>query len=67
MARTIKVHSLSRRGMEMEEVELHEAEKILEEANTWGWIVADARTQEVIWEIGPNVKKIMIISMLGRG
>ena len=65
--RTVKVHRLSRRGMEVEEVDLTEAEEILEEANTWGWIIADARTQEIIWEIGPNVEEIMIIGMLGGG
>ena len=67
MARTIKVHQLGRRGAEIKEVELDEAKLILEDAATWGWIVADAKTQEVIWEIGPEVDEIMILGMLGGG
>ena len=67
MARTIKVHQLGRSGMEVEEVGVDEAKKILEDAATWGWIVADAKTQEVIWEINSQVEEIMIVGMLGGG
>ncbi len=67
MTRTIKVHQLGRSGMEIEEVGLDEAKVILENAATWGWVVADALTQEVIWEIGPEVEEIMIVGMLGGG
>jgi len=58
---------MGRRGMEIEEVGLDEAKLILEDATTWGWIVADAKTQKVIWEIGPEVEEIMIIGMLAGG
>ena len=67
MARTIKVHRLGGSGMEVKEVELGEAKLILEDAATWGWIAADAKTQEIIWEIGPEVEEITIIGMLGGG
>ncbi len=67
MARTIKVHRLGRSGMEIKEVGLDEAKLLLEDAATWGWIVADAKTQEIIWEIGPKVEEIMITGMLGGG
>ena len=67
MPRTIKVHQLGRSGMEVKEVGLDEAQVFLEDAATWGWIVADARTQQVVWEIGPDTKEIMIIGMLGGG
>ena len=67
MTRIIKVHQMGRRGMEIKEVGLDEAKLILEDATTWGWIVADAKTQEVIWEIGPEVEEIMIIGMLAGG
>ena len=67
MARRIKVHQLGRSGMEVKEVELDEVKLILEDAATWGWLVADAKTHEIIWEIGPEVKEIMIFGMLGGG
>ncbi len=63
MARTIKIHQMGRSGMEIKEVGLSEAKLILEDAATWGWLIADAKTQEVIWEIGPEVEEIMIIGM----
>lgn len=67
MVRTIKIHELGRSGMEIREVGLDEAKLILEEAATLGWIVADAKTQKVVWEIGPEIEEIMIIGMLGGG
>ncbi len=67
MTRIIKVHQMGRRGMEIKEVGLDEAKLILEDATTWGWIVADAKTQEVIWEISPEVEEIVIIGMLAGG
>ncbi len=67
MARTIKVHQMGRKVTEVEEVELAEAKLILEDAATWGWLVANAKTREVIWEIGPEVEEIMIFGMLGGG
>jgi hypothetical protein len=67
MARTIKIHYLGRQGMEVQEVGLAEANQILLEAETWGWIVGDAKTHKIIWEISPTVEEIMIIGMLGGG
>ena len=70
MARMIKVHILGRNGIEMKEVNLQEAERILKEtyADPLGGLVADRRTGEVIWEIGPNVEEVLIIDqMIGGG
>ena len=67
MARTIKINQMGRGGMEIKEVGLDEAKLIMEDAATWGWLVSDAKTQEVIWEIGPEVEEIMIVGMLGGG
>jgi hypothetical protein len=67
MKRIIKIHQMGRRGSEIKEVGPDEAKLILEDAATWGWIVADAKTQEVIWEIGPEVEEIVITGMLGGG
>jgi hypothetical protein len=58
---------MRRRGMEIKEVVPNEAKLILEDATTWDWIVADAKTQEVIREIGPEFEEIVIIGMLAGG
>ncbi len=65
--RTIRVHQMGRSGMEVREVGLDEAERILEDAAIWGWSVADAKTEEIIWKIEPDVTEIMVIGMLGGG
>jgi len=66
----IKVHILGRDGVEIKEVNLQEAERILKEtyADPFGGLVADRRTGEVIWEIGPNVEELFIMDqMIGGG
>ncbi len=67
MARAIKVHEMGRTGMESREVDISEANRILEDAALWGWVVIDAKTQQVIWQIDPNTDEIMVIGMLGGG
>ena len=70
MARMIKVHILGRNGIEVKEVNLQEAERVLKEtyADPLGGLVADRRTGEVIWEIGSNVEELFIIDqMIGGG
>lgn len=68
MTRKIKVRTLG--SKEIREVTIQEAEKILEDTynDPVGGLVADARTGEVIYKIGPNVEKIIIMEqMLGGG
>ena len=70
MARIIKVHISGRSGVEVKEVNLQEAERLLKEtyADPVGGLVADRRTNEVIWEIGPDVEELFIIDhILGGG
>ena len=70
MARMIKVHILGRHGIEIKEVNLEEAERILKETydDPLGGLVSDKRTGEVIWEIGPNIEELFIIDhMVGGG
>ncbi len=69
-ARMIKIHILGRNGLEMKEVNLQEAERILKAtyADSLGGMVADRRTGEVIWEIGPDVEELFIVDhMIGGG
>jgi hypothetical protein len=70
MARTIKVHIFGRNGLEVREVSLEEAERILQETYTdpLGGLVADRKTGKVIWEIGPDVEELSILDhMIGGG
>ena len=70
MVRMIKVHTLGRNGTEIKEVSLQEAERILKDtyADPLGGLVADRRTGEVIWEIGPNIEELFIVDhMIGGG
>ena len=51
-------------------VTLEEARKILDETydSALGGLVADARTREIIWQIGPETEEILIIEqMIGGG
>jgi hypothetical protein len=63
MTRMIKVYIMGRSGLEENEVSLDEAETILEEtyADSLGGLVADRRTGEVIWKIGPDVEELFIV------
>ena len=70
MTRTIKVHVMGRNGIEIREVAPQEAERILKEtyADPLGGLVADRRTGEVIWEIGPDVEELFIVNhVMGGG
>lgn len=66
MTRTIKVCTLSLNGTEIKEVTLEEAERILEETynDELGGLVADGKTREIIWTIGPHVDEIIVIPVL---
>jgi hypothetical protein len=54
---------------EVKTVTLPEAENILQDTydDRIGGLVVDVETNQVIWQIGPNVGKIMIVQMLGGG
>ena len=70
MTRMIRVHILGRNGLENKDVSLQEAQRILEEtyADPLGGLVADRRTGEVIWEIGPEAEGLFIMDhMIGGG
>lgn len=60
VSRITKVHQLGRGGEEIKEVGFDEAKLIVEDAGTWGYLVTGVETQEVTWEIGPEVEEIMI-------
>jgi len=68
MTKTVKVRVIG--NSEVREVTLEEAREILEKTynDPVGGTVADARTGEVIWRIGPETEEIVIIEqMIGGG
>ncbi len=66
MERTIQVSTTTG---ETKTVTLEEAEKIIQDTynDPIGGLVVDTRTNEVIWHLGPETEKIMIVQMLGGG
>ena len=62
MPRTIKVRTAGGDRWDIREVDLEKAQRILEDAynDPSGGLVADGKTMEVIWQIGPNVEEIVI-------
>ena len=70
LERKIKVHVWGRNGTEIREVSLEEAEKMLNETYTdpIGGLVVNQETGEVIGEISPEIKELLIIDhMIGGG
>jgi hypothetical protein len=70
LERKIKVHVWGRNDTEIREVGLAEAEKMLNEtyADPIGGLVVNQETGEVIAEISPEIKEILIIDqMIGGG
>lgn len=67
MAQTIKVYRLGDRGTEVEEVNLEEAERLVEEAYAQGRLVVDKREGVVIHKIGPKVEELLLIDETGGG
>jgi hypothetical protein len=69
MARMIKVFIFGRNGLVKSEVSLEEAEAILQNTYTdsLDGLVADRKTGEVISEIGPDVRELLVISQMMAG
>jgi hypothetical protein len=66
MERTIQIFTTTG---EVKTVNLTEAEKIIQDTydDHIGGLVVNLDTNEVIWRLGPNVKNIKIVQMLGGG
>jgi hypothetical protein len=67
MTRKIKVYQLGRKGLEYTEVDIEEAKQIIKVAASWGSIVIDLETKEIIWDIGPDTNEIEVVDMLAGG
>ena len=67
MAKRIKVYISSDEEAEIKEVNLEEAEKLIEEAYARGRLVVDRKEGIVISEISPEVEEILIIEEIFGG
>lgn len=65
--RMVKVRLATERGMETKEVNVQEAERILDEAYEAGAIVTNAITGEVIFNVGANVEELVVTRILAGG
>ena len=67
MAQTIKIERMGDNGMEIEEVTLQEARKIVKEAYAQGRLVLDKQTGEITEEVRKDTEELLIIKMVAGG
>ncbi len=67
MARTIKITRFANEGIEVKEVNLAEAKRIVGEAYAQSRLVINKRIGEVIDEVTPDIEEILIIEVAGGG
>ena len=67
MSRIIKVYGPGVADREVREVTLEEAMNIMKNTIDIGSIVVNPKTNETIWEIGPEIDEIEIIEFIGGG
>ena len=66
MSPTVKVSRLSTEGEEIREVDFKDVKRLIEEAYALGKFVLD-KEGNVIEDITPDVKEILIVGVLGGG
>lgn len=67
MTQRLKVYSTGDRGIEIKEVDIEEAKKILAEAMAQGRIVVNKGNGEVISELEPDVEELLIVDIVEGG
>lgn len=67
MTQRLKVYSTGDRGIEIKEVDIEEAKKILAEAMAEGRIVINKGNGEVISELEPDVEELLIVDIVEGG
>jgi len=67
MTQKLKVYSTGDRGIEIKEVDIEEAKKILAEAMAQGRIVVNKGNGEVISELEPDVEELLIVDIVEGG
>jgi hypothetical protein len=67
MAQKIKVYRIGDRGLKFEEVNIDEAERLLEEAHARGSVVLNKKESEVISKIAPDIEELLIVNVIAGG
>lgn len=67
MAQTVKIESMGANGIQVKEVSLQEAKRIVKEAYARGSLVLDKRAGEIIEEPSPNTEELLILDMIAGG
>lgn len=67
MEQKIKVHRIGIGTVEVEEVDLEEAKRLVEETYAQGNLVVDQETGNVIDDITADTKEIFLVGVMGGG
>ncbi len=67
MTQRVKVYRTGDRGIEIEEVDIEEAKKILAEAMAEGRLAVNKGNGEVISELKPDVEELLIVDIVEGG
>lgn len=67
MTQRLKVYRTGDRGIEIEEVDIEEAKKILAEAMAEGRLAVNKGNGEVISELEPDVEELLIVDIVEGG
>jgi hypothetical protein len=67
MTQKIKVYRSGDRGIEIEEVDIERARKIIGEARTQGRCIVDKKVGEVIEDLKPGVEEVLIVDIVEGG
>jgi hypothetical protein len=67
MAQKVKVYRSGDRGIEIEEVDVEGAKKIIVEARVEGRCITDKKIGEVIEDLKPSVEEVLIVDIVEGG
>ena len=67
MTRRVKVYKSGVRGIEVEEVDVDQARKLIEEARVQGRCIIDKWIGEVIEDLKPGVEEVLFVDIVEGG
>ena len=67
MVQKVKVYRYGDKGIEVEEVDIEAAKKIVEEARGQGRVIVDKKIGKVIEDLKPNVEELLIVDIVEGG
>lgn len=67
MAQKIKVYRIGDSGLEFEEMNFEEAERVLEEARARGNVVINKKDGEAVEKISPDIDEILVVALIAGG